>query len=54
MRLFSGKKVLKYKIRYYVGNKISELKDKISENKTLITCALLGGTYYLYKLYFNA
>ena len=41
------KSVKNIKLYDYVENKISNLK-------TLITCTLLGCTYYMYKLYFNA
>jgi len=55
MGLLGGKKSTKsIKLDDYVENKLSNLKNLIKDNKTLITFALLGCTYYLYKLYFNA
>ena len=55
MRLMSDKKSDKnIKLDDYVENKISNFKKLAKDNKTLITFTLLGSTYYVYKLYFNA
>lgn len=55
MGLLGGKKSAKnIKLDDYVENKISNLKKLVKDNKTLITFTLLGSTYYVYKLYFNA
>ena len=59
MRLMSDKKSEKksdknIKLDDYVENKISNFKKLAKDNKTLITFTLLGSTYYVYKLYFNA
>jgi len=58
MGLLGGKKSAKstksIKLDDYVENKLSNLKNLIKDNKTLITFTLLGSTYYVYKLYFNA
>ena len=55
MGLLGGKKSAKnIKLDDYIENKISNLKKLVKDNKTVITCALLGCTYYMYKLYFNA
>lgn len=53
MSLLSGKKNVKnIKLDDYVENKISNLKILVKDNKTLITCTLLGCTYYFVKTYF--
>lgn len=55
MGLLGSKKSAKnIKLDDYVENKLSTLKNLVKENKTLIICTLLGSTYYVYKLYFNA
>jgi len=55
MGLLGGKKSAKnIKLDDYIENKISNLKKLVKDNKTLITCTLLGSTFYVYKLYFNA
>ena len=41
-------------IVYRMQDRIYELENLVKENKTLIICTLLGSTYYVYKLYFNA
>ena len=53
MGLLGGKKSAKnIKLDDYVENKISNLKKLIKNNKTLITCTLLGCTYFFVKTNF--
>lgn len=40
------------KLDDYIENKISDLKKLVKENKTLITCTLLGSIYFFIKTYF--
>ena len=53
MGLLGGKKSTKnIKLDDYIENKISNLKKLVKDNKTVITCALLGCTYYIVKTNF--
>jgi len=45
----SGKNI---KLDDYIESKISNFKKLFNDNKTLITCTLLGCTYYIVKTNF--
>ena len=50
MGLLGGKKSTKsIKLDDYVENKLSNLKNLVKDNKTLITFTLLACTYYFIK-----
>ena len=53
MVLLGGKKNAKnIKLDDYIENKISNLIKLVKNNKTIITCSLLGCTYYFLKTNF--